>query len=255
LPHRASAGARLSQDDQSSSKSCPDLYLEEGFVRSWLISKIALGVSVCAALGAAGQAQSGSDFPKRIDFNVVAPGKPALGFTAGLTGGRDSVSCLVQTDGTSPSGGQVLTLISSNRTNPVFPMCLHGAVRARDVDVSVRFKAVAGQLDQAAGIVLRAKDFDNYYVVRANALENNVRLYHVVAGRRTQFAGSDVEVPSGVWQSLRIKAEAAHFTVYLNDKILFEADDTSFPDAGRIGLWVKSDSVTVFDDFTILAAR
>jgi len=223
-------------------------------VWSWFILKTALVAAACVAAGSSSKAQPAMGFPQTIDFNSAPPGQPAPGFSAGLTGGQGRVTCLVQADNTSPDRGFVLAIRSSNQTNPVFPLCLYDELRARNVDLSVRFKPVAGQLDQAAGIVLRAQDFDNYYVVRANALENNVRLYHVVAGRRTQFAGSDASVPSGVWQSLRIKAEASHFTVHLNDKLLFAADDETLADGGRVGLWVKSDSVTVFDDFTILSA-
>lgn len=108
-----------------------------------------------------------------------------------------------------------------------------------------------GKLDQAAGLILRARDADNYYVVRANALEDNVRLYHVRDGRRTQFAGIDVAVSTGVWQTLRIRAVDEQFSVYLDGRLLFEANDRTFADAGRVGLWVKADSETLFDDLSI----
>lgn len=224
-------------------------------MRLWTAIKTALGTLSCVVAGnSAAYAQPSGSFPQTIDFNTAPPGQSAAGFSTGLTGGQGSVTCLIQADSTSPDRGHVLTINSSNRTNPVFPLCLYEALRAGNVDLSVRFKPVAGKLDQAAGIVLRARDFNNYYVVRANALENNVRLYHVLAGRRTQFAGSDVSVPSGVWQSLRITVKASHFAVHLNDRLLFEADDETFADAGRVGLWVKSDSITLFDDFTIISA-
>lgn len=211
-------------------------------------------VSSCIAGSYALHATSMIHFPQTIDFDALPPGQPASDFTPGLTGGRGTVSCLVQADSAASSGGNVVTIVSSNRTNSAFPLCLYKAVRAKNVDVSVRFKPVAGQLDRAAGLILRARDFDNYYVVRANALENNVRLYHVVAGRRTQFAGVDVSVPSGVWQGLRVKAEGSHFAVHFDGKLLFEADDRTFADAGRVGLWIKADSISLFDDFIIFSA-
>jgi hypothetical protein len=102
---------------------------------------------------------------------------------------------------------------------------------------------------------VRARDADNYYVVRANALEHNVRLYRVVNGRGTQLAGRDVPVASAVWQTLRITAEGPRFAVYLDGKLLFEANDRTFGNAGRVGLWVKSDSVSLFDDFAILPVK
>ncbi len=121
----------------------------------------------------------------------------------------------------------------------------------KDVDLSTRFKPISGKLDRAAGLILRARDSDNYYVVRANALENNVRLYRVLHGRRTLVAGRDVPVATAVWQTLRVRAEGSRFEVYLDGKLLFEANDRTVGGAGRVGLWVKSDSVTLFDDFAI----
>lgn len=220
-----------------------------------IIGRTAIGVAAFLILiGHALQAQPVEGLPRTIDFEALLIGHAAAGFTPGITGGRGTVSCQVQADHTAPNGSNVLTIVSGNRTNPVFPLCLYDGLHARDVDVAVRYKPVAGRTDQAAGIIVRAQNFENYYVVRANALENNVRLYRVVDGRRTEFAGVDVRVPSGTWQILRITAEGAHFTVYLDDKRLFAADDRTIADTGRVGLWVKSDSVTLFDDLTIFSA-
>jgi hypothetical protein len=99
--------------------------------------------------------------------------------------------------------------------------------------------------------VARYRDRNNYYIVRANALENNVRLYKVERGKRTQFAGVDVKVPANVWQTLTWEVKGPHFRVSLNDNLLFEADDRTFRDAGKVGLWTKADSVTYFDDLTV----
>jgi hypothetical protein len=117
--------------------------------------------------------------------------------------------------------------------------------------VTVRFKPVSGRVDQAAGVVIRASDDDNYYVARANALENNVRLYRVVRGNRQQFAGVDVAVVGGRWQQLGLRAQGDRFTVSLDGKALFEATDRTFSEAGHVGLWTKADSVTYFDELTI----
>ena len=115
----------------------------------------------------------------------------------------------------------------------------------------MRFKPVAGEVDRAAGIAVRLSDPNNYYVVRANALEDNVRLYRMVSGRRSQFAGADAKVPSGKWQELRLVARGSRFEVFLDGKSLYSATDTTFPAAGRVALWTKADSVTRFDDLRI----
>jgi hypothetical protein len=143
--------------------------------------------------------------------------------------------------------------MSTDKTSYRFPLCVYDQLTTTDVTVSVRFKAVAGTVDQAAGLVARFKDQDNYYMVRANALEHNVRLYKVERGDRKQFAGVDVTVPSGQWQRLTLEVRGAHFKVLLNDALLFEADDPTFRNAGKVGLWTKADSVTYFDDLSIVS--
>jgi chitinase len=127
------------------------------------------------------------------------------------------------------------------------------------VDLSVRFKPLGGQKDQAAGLVLRYGDSNNYYVVRANALENNVVFYKFVNGKRTDLkpvgAGDDAygkkaAVPREQWSTLRVLARGSTFEVFLNGEKLFVVQDRTFAAAGKIGLWTKADSVTAFDDLT-----
>ena len=121
----------------------------------------------------------------------------------------------------------------------------------RDGFVQARFKPIAGREDQAGGVVWRWRDADNYYVARANALEDNVRLYHVVKGTRLQFAGWNGKVSSGVWHSLRVDAKGDHFEVYWDEKKVIDAHDSTFSEPGKVGVWTKADSVTLFDDLTI----
>ena len=121
------------------------------------------------------------------------------------------------------------------------------------MDLSVRFKAVSGTIDRAAGLVFRLRDANNYYIVRANALENNYRLYHVVNGRRSQFAGANLKVTSGEWHELRVEAMGNKITCYFDGNKKIEATDDAFKDAGKIGLWTKADSVTYFDDLKATA--
>jgi hypothetical protein len=117
----------------------------------------------------------------------------------------------------------------------------------------VKFKAVSGSVDRAGGLVFRLKDANNYYIVRANALENNYRLYHVVNGRRSQFAGANFKVTSGEWHELRVEAVSNKITCYYDGSKKIETTDDTFKDAGKVGLWTKADSVTYFDDLKVTA--
>ena len=145
----------------------------------------------------------------------------------------------------------MLVQTSTDTTDYRFPLCIYDTLTAKDVTLSVRFKAVSGKVDQAAGLVARFRDKDNYYIVRANALEDNVRLYKVVGGSRKQFAGTKTKVSSSEWHALKLAVKGKHFQVFFDDKLLFEADDDTFKDAGKVGLWTKADSVTYFDDLKI----
>jgi hypothetical protein len=131
-----------------------------------------------------------------LDFDVGIVGTLPTGFSSAVTGGGGPASWMVVEDFTAPSSGKVLGQTSIDKTSFRFPLCVYDGFTARDVTVSVSFKPISGKVDQAAGLVARYRDKDNYYVVRANALENNVRLYKVERGSRKQFAGANVKVPS-----------------------------------------------------------
>jgi hypothetical protein len=186
-----------------------------------------------------------------LDFDASAAGALPTGFSSAVTGGGGPAAWVVVEDFTAPSGGKVLAQTSTDRTSLRFPLCVYDGFTAPDVTVSVSFKPVSGTVDQAAGLVARYRDKDNYYVVRANALENNVRLYKVEGGNRKQFAGANVKVPSGEWQTLALEVKGTHLRVLLNDALLFQADDATFKNAGKVGLWTKADSVTYFDDLRV----
>jgi hypothetical protein len=181
-----------------------------------------------------------------------------VGFTQARTGRGSTGAWEVQEDNTAPSGKKVLAQTSSDPTNYRFPLCIYDAFEARDVDLRVFFKPLSGRVDQAAGLVWRYQDTDNYYVVRANALEGNVVLYKVENGKRSDlkpqgswFAyGKDVPVPLGVWSSLRVLVRSNTFSVWLNGNPLFDVEDETFTSAGKLGLWTKADSVTLFDTLT-----
>ena len=123
--------------------------------------------------------------------------------------------------------------------------------------VEVKINPVSGHEDQAGGIIWRVKDANNYYIVRANALEGNVVLYKTVDGKRSSLAvkgrmfgyGVDSKVPSRKWSTLRVEFSGKLFTVFFNGEKLFEVEDDTFNDGGGVGVWTKADSVTLFDDF------
>jgi len=189
-----------------------------------------------------------------VSFAETAPGSLPTVFTPGLTGGGGPVAWRVVADESVPSR-RALAQTSSDRTDARYPICIYDLVSARDIDVAVRFKPVAGSVDQAGGIIVRVVDANSYHVLRANALEDNVRLYHVIRRRRSEFGGADVRVRSGVWQALRLRVEGARFQVHLEGRPLFEASDSRLAGPGRIGLWTKADSVTHFDQLAYAILR
>jgi len=140
---------------------------------------------------------------------------------------------------------------NTDRTDYRFPLAIYQSTPAKNLEVTLRFKPVAGRVDQAGGIAVRLTSPDDYYLVRANALEDNVRFYRIVKGRRQQLATANVKVASGVWHTLGIKAEGDRFTVTFNGKQLHSTTDKTFSSAGRVALWTKSDSVTRFDQINI----
>ena len=131
-----------------------------------------------------------------------------------------------------------------------FPVCIKDDTKVKDGFVEVKFKPVAGKQDQAGGVIWRCKDADNYYIARANALEDNVTIYHTIGGKRVAFKSAKTKVASGVWHTLRVDFQGNHFTVTFDGTKVIEAGDASFSDAGKVGVWTKADSVTLFDDFS-----
>jgi hypothetical protein len=195
-----------------------------------------------------------------MDFESFEVGKTPTGFSTALTGkGRPGV-WVIQEDSLAPSGKKVLAQTDTDSTGYRFPVCIYDKVTAKDVRLGVRFKPVSGKVDQAAGIVWRYRDQNNYYIVRANALENNVVLYKVENGRRSSLApkgtpsntyGVKHMVPGGKWNTLEVRAQGNLFTVFFDGKELFQVEDNTFAEAGKTGLWTKADSVTLFDDLTV----
>jgi hypothetical protein len=177
------------------------------------------------------------------DFVAGKAGGAPAGWQCGSTGGgapRWSV------DVDLPSGRPVLKQSGKGR----FPWCVKSDTSLANGWVEVRFKAIAGKEDQAGGIVWRWKDADNYYVARANALENNVSLYYTQGGARHTIKYQDAPVAPNTWHVLRVEFKGTRIRVLLNGKPYIEQDDSHIAGAGKIGVWTKADSVTAFDAFT-----
>jgi len=220
---------------------------------------IFLVVVVAASVAAGFLATQGADAFSQSAATVVAiaqmeVGKPPTGFTFARTGKGNPSKWIVIDDPTS-FAGRVIEQSSSDRADYRFPLAILEPFVAKNVEVSLRFKPLSGQVDRAGGIAIRVTDPDNYYVVRANALEDNVRFYRVVKGRREQLHGVDIKVASNQWHTLGIKAQDDQFTVEFNGKTLFATSDKTFSGAGKIALWTKSDSITRFDQIAIDVLR
>jgi hypothetical protein len=194
---------------------------------------------------------------RTVDFNQDAIDQPPKSFEFGHTAGVGRPGkWIVQAEGSN----KFLVQTDADSTRSRFPVAVLSDVSAADIDLSVRFKPVSGRVDQAAGLVWRYQDENNYYIVRANALEDNVVLYKVQNGRRTDLPlkgagrtyGKKSEVPAGQWSTLRVVASGPSYEVYLNGTKLYEVEDTTFRQAGKVGVWTKADSVTQFDDLTVV---
>jgi hypothetical protein len=208
-------------------------------------------------LFAAGVVVMANAATRNIDFSQDAVGQPPKGFEFGHTAdaGRPG-KWVVQAEGTN----KFLAQTDADSTRSRFPVAVVSDVSTGDVDLSVRFKPISGRVDQAAGLVWRYQNQDNYYIVRANALEDNVVLYKVEGGKRTDLPlkgegrtyGKKTEVPANQWSTLRVVANGRLFEVYFNGGKLYEVEDATFSAPGKVGVWTKADSVTQFDDLTVV---
>jgi hypothetical protein len=189
----------------------------------------------------------------KITFDETNPGGLPKGWESGITG-KGAAKWEVVADDTSPSRPKVL----KQSGEATFCWAAKTDERIKDGFVETKFKPLNGKEDQAGGIVWRFQDKDNYYVLRGNALEDNVVLYKTVNGKRSSLQvkgrmfgyGIDTKIAKGKWHTLRVEFKGNLFTVFFNGNRLFEVEDETFKDAGAVGVWTKADSVTLFDDFT-----
>jgi hypothetical protein len=194
---------------------------------------------------------------RKVDFSDDTVGQSPTGFEFGHTAKVGAPGkWVIQAEGPN----KYLAQTDPDSTRSRFPVAVISDVSAADVDLSVRFRPVSGRVDQAAGLVWRYRDQDNYYIVRANALEDNVVLYKVENGTRTDLPvrgegrtyGKKAEVPSRQWSTLRVVAHGRLFEIHFNGVKLYEVEDATFSQPGKVGVWTKADSVTQFDDLTVV---
>ncbi len=199
-----------------------------------------------------------------ITFEDTGPaGAAPKGFTVATTNKGKPAEWVLQEVAGAPSGRLVVAQISVDKPAARFPLLVYDAVTAVDGDVTVKFKPVSGVDDQAAGIIWRYTDPNNYYIVRANALEDNVVLYIVKDGKRVDLPlkgkgktyGAKAPVSKTDWGTLAVQVRGATFTVILNGQTLYEVEDQTFKGPGKFGLWTKADSVMLFDDLSIANAK
>jgi hypothetical protein len=199
-------------------------------------------------LGMAAAAISAASHGEVIGFDADKAGALPPGWIAGVTG-KGVPHWAVESDPGAPSAPNVLRQSGSGD----FPWCVLEKTSFADGYVEVKFKPLSGREDRAGGVVWRWKDGDNYYVARANALEDNVSLYYTEHGRRKTIKYVDAPVPGGTWHTLRVEFQVARIRVLLNGKSYIELDDTHISGTGAVGVWTKADSVTEFDDFSYAA--
>ena len=185
------------------------------------------------------------------NFEDVEVGTLPPGWASAKTGEGQGSVWKVTEDKSSPAGSKVLTQTSPDGPNPLFNLCVADKTRHTDLDLTVAYKAVAGEYDQGGGPVWRYQDANNYYVCRMNPLEDNYRLYKVVKGKRMRLASKRIDAKAGMWHTIRVVHKGTRIRCSLNGTLLLDVEDDTFKGAGKVGLWTKADAVTSFDGLKV----
>ncbi|MGE5255180.1 MAG: family 16 glycoside hydrolase [Hyphomicrobiales bacterium] len=150
-------------------------------------------------------------------------------------------------DPDAPSKPNVLAQVAKN-SGATFNLVLAGGTNYKNIDMSVKMRAVSGSEDQGGGLVWRAQGPQNYYIARYNPLEDNYRIYKVDRGRRIQLQSADVKRTEG-WHTLRVTMAGDHIQCYYDGLRYLDVKDSTFQEPGKIGLWTKADAQSHFDDW------
>jgi hypothetical protein len=213
------------------------------------MNRLFLACMSCILVAVTGGAYGQGSALMTVDIAKLAPNLEPE-FTVGRTGQGAPAQWAIVAD-PAATGGRAIAQTSPDKTDYRFPLAIYKPYSGKNLEVSVRFKPVSGSVDQAGGLAVRLQSPDDYYVVRANALEDNVRFYRVVKGKREQLASANTKVATNTWHTLTLKAEGDRFTVSYDGNELYTARDAIFAEAGKVALWTKADSVTYFDSLTI----
>jgi hypothetical protein len=193
---------------------------------------------------------AGEGKERAFKFGKDDLGKVPMGWKAEKTGKGEGSVWKIAADETAPSKSGYVLAQTAKSPNAVFNICVAEDTKYKDVELSVSFKAIAGKNDQGGGFVWRYQDHNNYYICRMNPLEDNYRVYKVVAGKRTQLGGKEgVKVKAGEWHKLKVEVKGNKMEGYLDGKKLWEITDDTYKNPGKVGLWSKSDAQTHFDEF------
>jgi hypothetical protein len=188
----------------------------------------------------------------RLDFDTLAPGSLPPGWVAAETRGAGHPgSWSVQECDGAPSGGHVLRLVETRNSGVTFNLMMSETVFPADLDLAVKIHADSGTEDRGGGLIWRASDADNYYIARWNPLEDNLRAYNVVGGKRSMLGSVDLQVDQTRWHVLRIRARGKSCEVSFDGKVQIRFEDGTFAHPGRVGVWTKADAASSFDDLEV----
>ena len=186
----------------------------------------------------------------RTNFDRVKVGSVPRRWKVAETNGQDKpATWQVIADASAPSAPQAVAITANENYGSTFNLLMGQGTSYKNLDIKVMVKSLAGEEDQGGGPVWRAKDADNYYIARWNPLENNFRVYFVKDGRRKQLGTADVKTDAKIWHEVRIVQKGKQIAAYFDGKKLIELEDSTFSEPGMVGLWVKADGKTAFDDF------
>ena len=206
-----------------------------------VIVAVVVGVLTCPLARA-------DETPSEVKFAKADVGKVPAGWAVAKTGTGDGSLWKIVADDTTPSGSGFALAQTADGPTQMFNLCVLTDSAFKDGEVSTAVRALAGKVDQGGGLVWRYQDANNYYVCRYNPLEENLRVYYVKGGKRTQLATKEnVELPAGKWFTVSVKHAGDRVECSLNGTKYLEVTDKTFAEAGKVGVWSKADAQSHFD--------
>ena len=194
---------------------------------------------------------SGTMASQTWNFDADPSNAPPRDFEVGtLFDGRTAGEWQVLATDKAKSPPHVLGQLQGKGAEHAYKVVLVSGTEASDLDLSVSFLALEGKADMGGGLIWRATDDRNYYLTRANPLEQNIRIYRVVKGVRQMLKNFDQIIDVKQWHTLRVITQGCRIQVFYDEAPVFDLCDRAFT-SGRIGLWTKSDAVTYFDDLRL----